>query len=140
MLKTFDKCDIYLMDFFPNHLYLQKVWLFWSSFVGIVVPATIILTIWVIMAHHFATQSTNRSLFSFQNLEQIASAHFTPDRSASSLFPCKNSNFFSFQSCEEVHTEDGLHHRAFPRDQPSCLHGVLECCMGNLFIVAKSDV
>ena len=53
----------------------------------------------------------------------------------------KNSNFFSFQSCEEVHAEDGLHHGAFSRNQRSCLHRVLECCIGNLtFVASKSKL
>ena len=37
------------------------MWLCWSSFVGILIPVAIILIIWTIMAHHFATQRTNRS-------------------------------------------------------------------------------
>jgi len=40
----------------------NKVWLFWSCFVGVIVPATVILIIWIMMAHHFATQRTNSLL------------------------------------------------------------------------------
>ena len=42
------------------------------------------------------------------------------------------SNIALFQSCEEVHTEDGLHHSALHRNQCPRLHWVLTRCIGNI--------
>ena len=90
----------------------------WGTFVGVIVPATVILIIWTMMAHHFATQRTNRSpKFIFDFYFKLGSKIL--------LF-----SFSLFQSFEEEHTEDGLHHGAFSRNQCPHLHPVPQCYTG----------
>ena len=72
------------------------------------------------MAHHFATQRTNRSqsqdIIIFQNLHSCS----------------------SFQSFEERDTEDGFHNSAFPSNQRSSLRWVHNVCLGNKNILSST--